>query len=375
MNKILLFFTFFILFNFQSSLAEAREWTYYEDPNGLFGVKIPEQYTINDNSIRTSNSEISSSNEVSAIIDQRPYKDVVRNYIIRYEQTLADIIGRDQIADILKKDLKRYEDYYRSIDGKILDTKMNVQYGYPTLELIIAYIDEDKLKHVRNKILYTNTTRFEQTMIGEESDMFSFRTNEFFSSLDVKEGKSIQAGDFKAEWETYTSPFDLINVGAPFITPPFFTKIPAFTNNSNSEKIEIEFYDPIFKYKLFYNAYGYRLKKPVSEENVQDILMQEHLAKFKVNFRNMRIQRGKMGNFPLLRTQMQFAPFKKLPYLNTVLLQATYMGNLVVVQELVANPLHINSKFENLLMNNITFTPFKANLKQQTELKEQKSAQ
>ncbi|MFP4313893.1 MAG: hypothetical protein ACLFR0_06165 [Alphaproteobacteria bacterium] len=350
-----------LLASFSSQPALAQSWDKYHDEDGLFRVLIPPNYKINKKLMRMTDEQVAISGEVVGVIDQRPYRDTVKNYIIKYEQTLAHTITQNDITDLVSRELEKYVKYYSTMGGVLRDEQLGTFNGRPGGEIMISYRDKERgIQSVRVRILLSETMRVEQIVMGPEDSMYAMRTKEFFDSLVINDGRTNIEGDLKDEWKTHMSPFELTAQLVPPKNPPFIPENTEFENSDKVERLSLKVVDPVYGQTLFYNVYGYRFNTLLSGENVQRVLMDRHLKKFRVNIRDLKFAIGSKGDYPILSTKMHFSPPDKFPYMNTIKLNAYYYGNFLAVQEIAGNNIHVESDIARNLVRFFDFDPLRA---------------
>lgn len=342
--------------------AFAEGWTKYKDEDGLFHVLIPDSYKINKKMLRIDDKEIIISGELLATVDQRPYKDVVKQYIVKYEQTFTHSIAENDIASLISLELGKYIDYYTAYGGVLLNKELGTFNGRPGGEVVISYRDKERgVQSIRVRIVYSTTTKVEQIVMGPEESMFAYLTKDFFSSLQVNDGRTNLPGEFKEEWETVVSPFELSAQLLPRKNPPFVPETPEFERSDKVERMSLKLIDPVFGHTLFYNLYGYRFNALMTSENVQRVIMDKHLKKFRINIGDLKFGVSAKDQYPVLSTKMHFRAPEQFPFMNTIKLYAYYFGNFMVVQELAGSNMHVESSLAKNLIKYFKFDPVRAN--------------
>lgn len=352
------------------SPAHADDWNAFQDEDGIFHVLFPENYKLNKKMMRLTDTGVLVSTDLVATVDQRPYKDIVKDFAVRYDQTFAFSIAKNDIPALIDKDINKYIRYYKSIGGEIINTEQGSFAGRPGAEMIAAYKnDKGEVRTARIRVIYSDTTRLEQITVGPENyeAMFDHRTKDFFSSLQLKDGRTFFKGDAAEAWEEAVSPFEMFKLKLPKRAPPYVPARAQVTSNSKMERISLKLYDPVYDYTMFYNVYGYRFNSLMTLETVQKILMDRHLKKFKVDIRQIKFTQSANGQFPVLSTNLYIAAPEKYPFMNTIALNAYYYGPYLVVQESVGNNIHVESDISTLLMKGLEFTPAQAHKKQQSD--------
>ncbi|MFN3700144.1 MAG: hypothetical protein ACK4VI_01320 [Alphaproteobacteria bacterium] len=367
-HKTLLFvLPLLVLLAFLSEMrsAQAQGWTQYRDEDGIFQVLIPENYRISKRMLRHNESEMLISTELSAVVDQRPYKDVTMQFIIKYDQTFTTGIPRQDVPSLLENELEKYIAFYSEFGGILRNREIgSFGGGYSGGELFITYMDKEHgLQSIRVRIMYTDSTKVEQIVIGPEDTMNSQRVREYFNSLSIRSGRTSFPGDFEEEWSTFTSPFDLFAQRFPRSTIPYMPAEPKVAFNERTERVATQFVDPVYGYTLFYNTYGYRFNTLMTKENVQQILLDRHLRRFRVDIGRIQFAHGSQGQYPVMTVVINVAAPSRYPYMNAVKLLAHYYGNFVAVQEFAGNSIHIDTLLAQNLQTFFKFDPVRGHQK------------
>lgn len=93
---------------------------------------------------RLNESEVYTSTDLTATIDNTDYVDVLKKFAVKYDQTLAHSIASNDIPDLIEKDLNKYIRYYESIGGVVREKKMGEYNKRPGGEVIMAYLTDEK---------------------------------------------------------------------------------------------------------------------------------------------------------------------------------------------------------------------------------------
>lgn len=343
-----------------SPYAQAQNMTQFNDEDGIFHVLIPENYKINKKMTRIDNSQMVISTEIHSVVDQRPYKEVVKDFIVKYDQSFMNAIPQEDIPKLLEKDLEKYINYYAKFDGVLRKREVGTFGGQPGGEIIISYLDKEKgIQSIRLRIVYTDVTRVEQIIIGPEDAITAQSTTDYFSSLSVKGGRTSFPGEIEKEWDTLVSPFALFTQLLPKRTIPYVPNDPQIASNDRVERVSLKLVDPVYENIMFYNIYGYRFNSLMTMDNVQKVILDRHLKKFNVNIRNVQFTQTSAGDYPVLATKVHFAAPDRYPYMNTIDIKAHYYGNFVVIQELAGNNAHVESVLAHNLTRMFKFYPMR----------------
>lgn len=360
---------FFLIITFGLSfgtLAHASDgWIEFRDEDGVFNAIVPENYKINKKIMRLDGTQITLSSELTASVDQRPFKDIVKQFVIKYDQTLADSLAQDDIGKLITADVTKYVSYYDALGGVLRKQDNGFFAGFPGTEIVISYKDEKfGLQSLRARFIYTDTSKIQQLVIGPDDTMFNFRTKDFFKSLSVSGGRTVLRGNFNDEWQEIKPPSESFTILTPRTEPPFAPYKPSIKAGENREVLSLVFEDPVYDQSLFYNVYSYRFQKPLSTENVQLVLLKNHLQKFGVNPKSVNYGVTAVETQNLKATRMEatvsLAPPKDTYYLNRLKLVAYFYGPFLVVQEMAGDSIHVHSSFGETLMSLIEFKPKRA---------------
>ena len=349
-------------------MALAQNWTGYRDEDGIFDVLMPDSYKVNKKIFRMDERQVYTSTETTGTIDNTDYINVLKKYAVKYDQTLAHSIANEDIPDLIEKDLNKYIQYYESIGGVVRDKELGSFNRRPGGELIMAYrTDDGELASTRIRIIYSDSSRLEQIYTGPDESMFDHRAENFFKSLAFRDGRTAYEGEIERAWSDVISPFELFKIHVPNQAAPYVPHNIKETYNDKVERLSLQVYDPVYDYTLFYNIYGYRFNTLMTMENVQEVIMEKHLKKFRVDIRKLKFSHASNGAYPVLGTKIHFNAPKTYPYMNTIKLNAYYYGPFVVVQELVGNNIHVESDVATRMMKRLQFTPVEGHKKLQAE--------
>jgi hypothetical protein len=347
-----------------ASPVQAQNWTRFQDEDNIFHALVPENYKLNKKMLRINDQHQLITTELNATVDQRPYKDLVKQYIIKYDQTFMNAIPQDDIPELVGKEMERYIRFYTKQDGVLRNREFGTFNGMPGGELFISYRDKEKgVQSIRVRFMYSDVSRIEQIIMGPEDAMTAQSTKDFYSSLRVNKGRTKFPGDVEKEWDSTISPLGLFTQLTPKQSEPYLGEPVNVVSNDRIERLSIKLHDPVYDNDMFYNVYGYRLNTLMTMENVQKVIIDRHLKKFKVDIASLKFAQTSAGDYPVLTTKAHFQAPEKYPYMNTISLQAHYYGNFVVVQELAGNNAHVESLLAKNLTRYFRFYPLRGHKK------------
>lgn len=363
--KILSFFTLALAVvgvTLISQSATARtQWELYASKTQLFSILTP---TVPDETLtefRIGDDAVIYNSETLSFVDQRPYKDIIKNYIVKLDQTFGPSISPESRLKIVEREVKAFEDLNIKDGGKVIDKNIysNGERTVAELTILHGQFDED-VDGTRIKIILTGTSKFHQIYFGPEKDLASNVTNKYFDSFSIKSGFAKKKGDMNEDWRFIESPFSLFSVKIPPVTPPYFPNEPTITRDEKQEKIGMVFNDPIWQQKLFYNVTGYQLDKEMSFDLAETALLEKHLRRHGRSLVGIEFEKDFIGETPYIETSYIINPPKGYEYINRVRLRAMFLGNYMVVQEVVGAAHLVEAPFTQSFFNLIDFTPKKA---------------
>jgi len=345
--------------------AQASDnWSLYSSKTGLFSVLVPGNPDENFEEFRVGNDMTIYNTESVAFIDQRPYRDTIKNYVVKVDQTFGPGINGKNRVEIVEREMKIYKDLYREDNPKIVTRTIKDWTDRTYGEIALTYNNlDDEPQGVRVKIVVTNSSKFHQIFSGPAKDIQSEVTEKFFKSLDINSGVVRKAGNINNDWRKVESPFSLFAVKVPPITAPYFTHDPSVTEEDLTEKIGMVFTDPVWGHSLFYNVTGYEFDEEMSFDLAEAELLEKHLTRHGRSMVGISLTKDFIDETPYIETNYAIKPPNGYPYVNHVRLRGMFLGNYMIVQEVVGPQHLVLSKFTKNFFDLIEFTPKKASQK------------
>ncbi len=356
---------------FHASSAHAQYWVEYASDSGVFTTKAPEEYESKISEFLVDNKLSVSSEEMSALIDYRPFKNVIKGYIVRSDQTIGGGLTDTQIADLLERELNLYEDFYMAYGGHVRGRKTDGMLGYPGGELLVTY-DDPQLgtQVVKIRVLFSTSTRLEQIAIVPVETIDAMVNRDFFDSLTFLDGLKITEKTLKFEWEQQVSPLGIFTVNIPQITDPYFPFPPKIQHSTDAEIITLLFRDPVRNEGLYYSVYAYKFNREITNLDIQSLIVNKHVTKHNLKPSDIEISitderfdpnappaAKKKPRRRLIDTHFNIPVNKDFPYLQTVKIHAMNEGKFLLVQELVGSQALTHSPFAKVLLKSIDFHP------------------
>ncbi len=354
--KFLLWLTAFALMG-GASIAAAQEWHLFKSETNLFSVRIPDNIQEDIKEFRLGPRRVTQTGQSASTIDQRPLKDAVKNYIIKYEQTLGTNIVDDDLSELIASELDIYENYYKKLKGDLRRRNEIIQInGAVGGEIQIAYEDPALgPQHIRARVFFTRSGKVQQIVTGPPNIIDSIPTRHYFESLRLHEGYKHKVGSFKEDWPAVKSQLGIFTAYLPEKTKPYVPKDVEIKNSDNAERVAISFRDPIWKETVFYNIYGYQLGQDLNYLNVEKFLRKNHVLRHV--FKDGLIEFDKLTNEDagMMETEYIIEAPEKFPYVTTVKLRALFSGDHLLVHEVMGSPRLVRSTFMKKVVESVEF--------------------
>lgn len=364
----------------KQAMADA-DWSTFMSETKLYSVLMPGQPDEHIEAFRIGEDQVIYTSEAVSFIDQRPYKNIIKNYVIKFEQTIGlGMKPKDRVGTI-NKELDVYLQSYQDKNPTVLNREIfhagTGHYTFGELSLFYANDDDSDVpsEGIRVKIYLTNTTKFYQIFSGPEKDLHSKITNRFFNSFDAKSGVVQKVGTLNKDWNKIESPLSLFSIKVPPLAPPYFQTEPTVTQESSDrEQVGMVFFDPVRKHKLFYNITGYQLDAEMSFELVETALKEDFMKKHGRTLAGIELNKNFNGDIPYIESAYDIRPPKRFPYATKARVRALFLGNYMMVQEVIGPPNLVQSQLTEGFFNLVEFTPKKAFKKNSEKIEQEEKA-
>ncbi|MBL4803375.1 MAG: hypothetical protein JKY71_00795 [Alphaproteobacteria bacterium] len=351
--------TLFIVSLVFAGTALAQQWIYFKSKTGLFKLRIYNNVKEDINTFRLNDKSVAMYGQTVSTFDQRAFKDVVKNYIIKYEQTLGYTLSQQDAAKLIHNELQLYESYYSSLGG-ILREKKDLFYkdGFPAGEIYVKYDDPQVGEQsIRITVLFTETAKIQHIISGPEDMMTSFKTREHYNSLDVDNGYVREDGSIQEEWRSVTSPMRLFTLYLPEPGSPYFPKDQVSYNDQHVERVSSVFHDPIWNMDVYYNVYGYIPNGKVNDARAQSITTERHIKRHRLSADGLKYKHLTVANQNIAEISYDIIAPKGKPNVRWVKLRVQHADNKIVVHELLGPRHLVESPFFDYLVDNAKFHP------------------
>lgn len=341
------------------------KWVLHSSPSGSFDVRFPREHKYKLYPFRISDNVVVYSGEILASHDEKPYKDSVKSYFIKFDQTLGPALTLKETARLLEQETRKYILGAEASGGAVLSNDVMDFKGYVGRDISISYPKkDDKQEGMRVRIVYTNIARIQQVFSTSDGGMFAYRTNDFFDSLRLSDGFAITKGELADGWREFPSPHNMFTMRLPQKHPEYTPDDPKFKTMNGYDSAYMIIQDPVVKKLTYYNIHAYKLGEQPDNHWANNFLFTEFVKKFVPKAARSslevdeKIEQDEFGNkFGVLQTKLVFTPHKSTPYIDSALLKLHYSKDFVVVQEVIGGHGHVFSDFGLTLIESMLFHP------------------
>ncbi len=360
LKRPLLGLSIFFLFAAPAAANWEKDWTVFKSPTGVYEARFPEGFKSAHTKFLVDDKRAVHVEETTATLDQRPFRNTVKSYIVKFDQTLGPPLNANNVGQLLHEEFQNYISYYSTMDGVVVRQNTEGYLGHWGGEIQLTYKDpEFGEQSLRARILYSPDTRLQQIVIGTKDLMDSYLTRDFMESLRFTPGISIVKGMVREQWLTMESPTGMFTMLYPGQeAPPYFTAPPNATWDAKTETVAAVYHDPVRNENVYFKVYGYQFDNDLDFPAVQEILTKRHINRFRSQTKGIRFNKGissgkeKKGmlKFPFMETTFPIKRLKEHPYIKTVRLRAFFFEKKMIVMETMTS----DSLFASSLVSNLT---------------------
>ncbi|MCK5284900.1 MAG: hypothetical protein KAJ86_04865 [Alphaproteobacteria bacterium] len=337
-------------------------WILFHSKSGAYEVRIPKEYNTTVDSLRISPTAVIHNESLFASIDQRPFKNVVKNYSVIIDQSFGMPFYKSEMKKLINQDIDRYIALYDSMGGIVKKRTEPKIENTSSGELHMTYNDPELgLQGMRVRITTKGVTKYQQVLTGPDGSMYNIKAKAFFKSMIPGNGIASINGMYEDEWKQYISPLGIFTTYFPPEKSAFTIEKPLIENGNSTERISYTFTDPIRQQKLYYRIYGYKADIKIKPKHIQTLINKRHLKAHgrSSNSVELNIQKQPDGT-TTVNANYGIQPLKNAPYVNRVKLYAETRGTHMIVHEIMSSKKLIDSAFTKNLIEITNFHPEKA---------------
>lgn len=370
-----IFFLLISIFTFAAVTAFAKKekvrWEYHKSVSGAFDARFPSNYKIKSSPLRVDDETVLFRVEVTSEIEDEDNPEAPkRNYSIKVDQTLGEVIGSSKIEDLLNRDVFKFKKATKALGAK-LESQQDVNIdGFIGKEFMFSFTENGAEQGLRVKVMYTDVSRVEAVLAGPQPSMYSFKANEFFNSLKLYDGNARIPGKIGEGWAEYVSPLGIFTLVLPDEKNTYALGAPKFVKEEKREQGRFSFKDPVLGHRTFFNFFGYQIQQEKNFGDVKVLLHAEHVSKYLPNFRLEDLKFDERmatdGSHGILSTKIRLRGLEKYPYVTAVIIQALFNKDGIVVLEYMGSLAQVDAPLGKTLFSLVKFHPEKSYQKPET---------
>ncbi len=360
--------TFFILLSIgvvalgSKTFADASEWESYFSETGLFNMRFFDEYEKKFETFRITPMRVLVHEEISGVIDQRPYRNEVKHALAKFDQTIGPALTPEEQKKLIENELLAYEKHYSKFDGQVIDKSIYTISTLPVGDITISFTNQKKNEksYVRIRVTTNSYSKMQQIASGTSSFVNSLETDSYFDSLRMVGGTIKEEGDPVGDWDILTSPLQIFTMMHPKVQKPFISMKPQIKSTEDREVVLLQLFDPLRKEKVYYNTYGYFSDKSLSFSDVEDIIRARHIARYVLDPRKIDFKRFYDKDYPVLETTLYIPKQNNMPFVETLNLRVKFDRNFINVREILSSEALLTSDLITTLTAFTEFHPDKA---------------
>jgi hypothetical protein len=347
------------VFSLSQAMAADDEWVFYESPSGTFKTHMLSEHTDRLNTFIIGDKAAVNSQEIASKPDKNIIDGSLQSYIVKFDQTIGPALNDTTISDIVRKEFKLYEDFYKNYKGIVNERTMDGTLGHFGGFLRISFEDPQKgPQTARIRILVSGSTKLTQIAVGPLDSLSSLRTRKYFNDFQFADGISVPKMKIRETWKSLQSPLGIFTIYTPpNVAAPYFPNPPGVKNSDKAEVISHVFKDPLREETLGYNVYGYIIETGINDMVAKSFVLKNHINKLKPLTNKIKFLPVKNGRSPTLtEVTFQIAGISPNASPRQVVIQFDFKNSKLIVQELIGSEALTGSPFAKTLLNLVDFS-------------------
>ncbi len=336
-------------------------WEIHKSITNIFETKFPKKYKYKVFPFQFNKDTVAFTLEIVASLDENKSQKKEKSILVKALQTFGEELSYREVKESLEREVYKYEQAAKAMGGKLITNKDVKHDGFLGKNFHISYKSKGVKQNLRIAVYMTNYSKVEQVLSGPANTMFSYKSEEFFNSMELHDGITKKENPIGVGWVDYTSKNNIFTAVLPPKNSDYTPVLPKFSANPKRGKMRFQIYDPVRMKNVQYNIYSYKNNKKFSNKQIQSILFSGHISKFVKNAGadNLKTENTVVDGVTTMRTKLIITPTEELPDITTVFFEAKYKGNILVIQEFLSGNAHANSKLNRTLFSLMKFHPEK----------------
>ena len=358
----------------QKARQEKANWGPISSATEIFETKFPKEYKYKVFPFQFNDDTIAFSTELVSTLGGGGSGGKEKTILIKAVQTFGSELAVNTVKSILNREAEKYIKTAEQNGGAVINNEDITHKGFLGKNIYIAYKDGINKYGLRIFIYMTNFAKVEQVISGPSNTMYSYRSDDFFKSIILKDGRVKKENPIGVGWIDYTSKHNVFTAVLPPIQSDYTPKPPSFSTDGPNETMIYRINDPVLDQDVIYQVFTYHRSSPFTRDDMINVLFSGHIAKYIKNAKRSDLaaeEKTLEDGTKLIRTKVVMSPLENIPHINTLLIEIRYKGNSLIAQEFLCGPKHASSGLHKTLFSQLKFHPekFKIAEPEKTETK------
>jgi len=340
------------------SVAASEFWEEVVSPAGLFSTDIRKDHELKSEYMLIGGNRAVYHEEISSVVDHRPFKKVFKNYVVSIDQTFGPLLEHKERAWLAQREVDDLIKSYSAFDTIIQDRKKDYGSIYKGESVTFVYDDPDfGAQAVIFVVKVGAVSKYKQIAIVPVDFMEDREVVEYLKSMRFEEGIIQSKKKILEEWSPVTSPHRIFSAMIPPKVSPYFPKDPIVRKSDNASVVRYVFRDPVKRQNVYYNLYEYKVDEDLEFKDVENIIGKYHVKEHRRDPSVIKYTKRIEKKTPYLHAKYKITPTKKIPYMNAVQLRGFFNGKSLFVQEVIGSEILISTPFVKNLLSLYKFHP------------------
>jgi hypothetical protein len=345
-----------------AALAQATEtWVNYTSQDKIIRARMPFGFEETNEQFVITKTQAVAVGEAVGKFDARPAENTLKTYIVKHQQTFGLPFNfQDEIKELWRMEFDRYKAAYKDLDAEVASLKTGVFKTFPVGELTLNYTDKKfGQQAIRISIIFAKNTKIKQAVIGPPTTVTAFKTEDFFKNIIFLPDPIMNTKNILDIWQPRISPSKIFTVYAPQKSEIFMPVDADIKKGTRTDFVGFLFKDPAREQDMSYNVYGYVFKEGtnLTYSDVAAVIRSNHVLKRRTHDQDIVYNRRVAGQFGIVEAEYLVTPLPDRPYMDSVRIQATFKGNIMMVQESNSSLQIQRGPFVKTLFDAIKFHP------------------
>lgn len=348
-------------FEIQKNQEDEVRWGLHDSITDAFTAKFPNKYQYKIFPFKYNENTVAFSGEIISTLDGGlPGKD--DNIVIKVTHTFGGELNAEAINDSIDAESIKQRRIAKKLKGVLITDQRIKHKGFIANDYYITYNSGSNRLGLRTRIIYTSHAKIEQIITGNASGLYAYKSEDFFNSLQPKDGIFIEEEtELGYGWQEYVSPNKIYTVKLPPVNFDYMPRKPGFTSSKRKSLMRAIITDPVINQNVIYSITAFKTNQQATPDTVKALVFSNNVARYVQNasIDSLKPEYDVKDGNGVMKTRLVITPPKQYPYINVVSLEAYYRGDIVVVKELLTGARHSRSGIRDTLFGLVDFHPEK----------------